>query len=107
MGSPLSPVLANLFMECFESEMLVTLPFRPPFWARYIDDIIIFWPDSEDFQDFFTRVNSLVPTINFTTEWEQNGSLYAKCGRWHPEVDWLCIPIPTKICEVIPIPDNF
>ena len=34
-------------------------------------------------------------------------SLYAKCGRWHPEVDWLCIPIPTKICEVIPIPDNF
>ena len=75
MGSPLSPVLANLFMEFFESELLTTLPFRPPFWARYVDDVIIFWPDGEDFQDFFTRLNELVPTIKFTTEWEQNDVL--------------------------------
>ena len=75
MGSPLSPVLANLFKEFFETELLPTLPIQPPFWARYVDDVIIFWPDELDFQDFFNRVNALVPTINFTTEWEREGVL--------------------------------
>ena len=31
MGSPLSSVSANLFMEFFEGELLPTLPVQPPF----------------------------------------------------------------------------
>ena len=75
MGSPLSPVLANLFMEYFECELLPTLPNQPSFWARYVDDIIIFWPDNQNFQQFFARINSLVPSIKFSTEWEKEDVL--------------------------------
>ena len=75
MGSPLSPVLANLFMEFFESELLPTLPVQPPLWVRYVDDILIFWPDELDFQEFFHGVNNLVPSIKFTVEWEEGGKI--------------------------------
>ena len=35
MGSPLSPVLANLYMEYFESEILPYLNTQPLLWLRY------------------------------------------------------------------------
>ena len=70
MGSPLSPVLANLFMEYFESELLPSVSPKPMLWLRYVDDILMFWPNDQDFDSFFHTVNNLVPSINFTTEWE-------------------------------------
>ena len=75
MGSPLSPVLANLFMEYFETELLPTLSYQPPLWLRYVDDIILFWPDDRDFSEFFLEVNQLIPSIKFTTEWEEEGNI--------------------------------
>ena len=38
IGSPLSPVIANLFMEKFEKKALATATLRPGFWFRYVDD---------------------------------------------------------------------
>ena len=35
MGSPLSPVMANLFMEEFEKKALATATLKPGFWFRY------------------------------------------------------------------------
>ena len=35
MGSPLSPVMANLFMEEFEKKALTTSTLKPRFWFRY------------------------------------------------------------------------
>ena len=75
MGSPLSPVLANIFMEYFETELLPTLTYQPPLWLRYVDDIIVFWPNDRDFGSFFREVNQLVPSIKFTTEWEEGDCL--------------------------------
>ena len=50
MGSPLACILANLYMEFFESELVSRLPLKPAFWRRYVDDIICIWQhDIESF----------------------------------------------------------
>ena len=41
MGSPISPVLADIFMEEFESSSLLFADLRPSLWLRYVDDTII------------------------------------------------------------------
>ena len=35
MGSPVSPIVANIFMEAFESRALSTTLHPPKFWRRY------------------------------------------------------------------------
>jgi len=38
MGSPLSPVVANIFMEDFESKALASARLLPKLWKRFVDD---------------------------------------------------------------------
>ena len=38
MGSPIFPVIANIYMEHFESFALPTSPSLIKWWLRYIDD---------------------------------------------------------------------
>jgi hypothetical protein len=38
MGSPLSPIVANLYMEKFKKNSLETYPLKPSRWKRYADD---------------------------------------------------------------------
>jgi hypothetical protein len=38
MGSPLSPVIANFYMEDFEEAALDLAPHKPISWFRYVDD---------------------------------------------------------------------
>ena len=75
MGNCLSPVLANLYMEYFETELLPTiLPKEIKCWLRYVDDIFCIWPAVLDsyFNTFFNKLNSLSPSISFTVEWEND-----------------------------------
>ena len=48
MGSPLSPVVANLFMEAFEERALESATLKPRLWVRYVDDTFVLWPHGED-----------------------------------------------------------
>ena len=72
MGSPLGPVLAGLYMEFFETELVHTISGpRPSLWLRYIDDIILQWAHSmEEFEIFLKKLCDLEDLINLQAEWE-------------------------------------
>ncbi|XP_078614276.1 uncharacterized protein LOC144883555 [Branchiostoma floridae x Branchiostoma japonicum] len=74
MGSPLSPVLANLFMEEFERKALNTAPHRPKFWGRYVDDTGVV-NQREYEQELFEHINSQHDSIQFTIEREKDNRL--------------------------------
>ena len=70
MGSSLSPVMANLYMEFFESYLLEDIPveIRPILWLRYVDDIFCCFRDISKLDDFLAKLNQIRPTIKFTVE---------------------------------------
>ena len=71
MGSPLSPIVANLFMESFEQQALQTFTNPPRIWRRYVDDTFVVI--DKDHQDaFLAHLNSSHPAIKFTVEVESD-----------------------------------
>ena len=72
MGSPLSPVMANLFMEEFEKKALTTSTLKPGFWFRYVDDTLSSWAHGlENLHRFLERINSLHLSTKFTLEMQR------------------------------------
>ena len=67
MGSPLSPIVANIFMEKFEEEALATAPHPPSLWKRYVDDTFVNQEEKHS-NEFFQHINSLEDNIKFTAE---------------------------------------
>ena len=58
MGNPLSPVIANFYMEHFEKQALA--PFTPTVWFRYVDDTFAIWNHGEEkLEDFLNHLNSI------------------------------------------------
>ena len=74
MGSPVSVTVANLVMEDVEQRALNTCASPPAFWKGYVDDIFTVLPRGQ-IQQFHDHLNSIEPTIKFTIEMEQEGSL--------------------------------
>ena len=76
MGSPLSPVIANIYMEAFEEEALDKASKRPSMWIRYVDSTFVIWPHGrKELQAFHNHLNNLRNSIKFTMEEEENGSI--------------------------------
>ncbi|XP_046406220.1 uncharacterized protein LOC124171127 [Ischnura elegans] len=76
MGSPLSPAIANFFMEDFEEHALNSAPLRPKYFYRYVDDTFVIWPHGVDtLKPFLDHMNSRHPSIRFTMESEKEGRL--------------------------------
>ena len=65
MESPLSPIVANIFMEKFEEEALDTAPHPPSLWKRYVDDTFVIQEEQHK-DEFFHHINSIGPNIKFT-----------------------------------------
>ena len=66
MGSPISPIVANHYMEHFESRALDTAPTRPTMWYSYADDTMTKIHECA-VSSFSDHLNSINPHIQFTT----------------------------------------
>ena len=67
MGSPMSPLVANVFMEDLEVQAIRTSPTPPTLWKRFVDDTFtIIKKNNRD--SFLQHLNSVPPNIKFTCE---------------------------------------
>lgn len=73
MGSPLRPLLANVFMS-FIKETLRRHGELPSFYRRYVDDTLTVMPDATTATDFLHTLNNVHTSIKFTMEVEKNGT---------------------------------
>ena len=99
MGSPFSPILADIVMDDLEKERLSNLGFELPLYLRYVDDILIAVPNTEidnilqffntnNFNIKFTLEKEIEQTINFldisiTRKQDQKLSL-----NWYRKPTW-------------------
>ena len=67
MGSPFSPIVANLFMEDFEVKATNTAHCPPKMWKRYVDNTCVIL-DSARKEEFSEHINNMDPHIQFTSE---------------------------------------
>jgi hypothetical protein len=76
MGSPLTPVIANFYMEFFEQQAINLATKKPAHWYRYADDTFVVWAHGkQELRVFLQHLNSIHPNIKFTLEVEQNHAL--------------------------------
>ncbi|XP_072028484.1 uncharacterized protein [Amphiura filiformis] len=78
MGSPVSSIVANLFMEWLEQEAITTAPLdcKPKLWRRYVDDILeIINKDSTQKLTDHLNTTDQSGNIKFTYEEEKEGQI--------------------------------
>ena len=75
MGSPVSPIVVNLYMENFEKKALASYEGTPPsHWYRYVDDTWVLIKKSE-LDSFSQHINNIDQNIKFTQETLINNQL--------------------------------
>ena len=71
MESPVSAVIANLYMESFKEQAIATSPYKPRIWKRYADDTFTVL-DSGSVDSFLQHLNNQEPSIRHEDrEWQQ------------------------------------
>ena len=69
MGSPLAPLLANIFMGFHKSKWLNECNLnKPKFYLRYVDDILAAFDNKQDSLNFLNVLNNRHPNIKLTIE---------------------------------------
>jgi hypothetical protein len=72
MGSPLSPVIANFFMEDFEKKAIEQVTHKPVCWFRYVNDSLVMWPQGQEkLIEFLNHLSGLHNKIQLTMEKEE------------------------------------
>ena len=74
MGSPVSSVIADIFMENLEMKAFQGYGTVPRVWKRFVDDVLAVVRKAE-VERFLDHLNNTHPNILFTMELEQNRSL--------------------------------
>ena len=86
MGSPVSPIAANLHMEYFEQKAPSTAP-TPRLWWNNVGDTFVIQKEVNK-QDFLQHINSVDPAIQFTVENnKEDGAIPFLDTIVKPEVD--------------------
>ena len=67
MGSPVSPIVVNLYMEYLEQKAPKYCSTHPRFWHRFVDDTFVIHKEFNK-QGFLQHINSVDPAIKFTVE---------------------------------------
>jgi len=76
MGSPLAPILANIFMAFYEEKWLSEFEGNKPiFYRRYVDDIFALFNSEAEALVFFHYINNKHKNIKFTMEKEIDNKL--------------------------------
>ena len=88
MGSPVSAVIANLYMEVFEEQALQSCDpqLRPRVWKRYVDDTFVISTQAS-VDGLLAHLNNQQPTIRFTMEAEKDGKIAFLDTLMHRESD--------------------
>jgi len=74
MGRLLGSLLANIFVGYHEA-LLFDWTTKPCMFQRYIDDTFAIFKTESDSEMFYNKLNSLHPSLKFTTEKETDGTL--------------------------------
>jgi hypothetical protein len=78
MGKSYSPIVAELYMQFYESIALESCEQKPKLWVRYVDDTFVIWPfGAESLPEFLNHLNSVpgMESIQFTYEMEIDSTL--------------------------------
>jgi hypothetical protein len=75
MGNCLSPILANIYMEFFESRLAHSIMPDNSYWMRFVDDIFSLIPKDVDINHFLVQLNNVSPSIKFTYEMEDENKI--------------------------------
>ena len=75
MGSPLGPLLADVFMSKLENTQLRETIDELNFYKRYVDDILCISSRDANLDAVLAVFNNCHPNINFTCENEVNGQI--------------------------------
>ena len=76
MGSPLGPVLANIFIGFYERKLLTKSTDKKPItYFRYVDDTFCLFDSREDAKLFLSKLADLHPKLGFTCEEESDNKL--------------------------------
>jgi len=67
MGSPLSPIIADIVMQELENTVLSTVSFPIPIFYRFVDDIVMAVPEKET-KFILEAFNKFHPRLQFTLE---------------------------------------
>ena len=74
MGSPLGPVLTNIFVGYFDSKLFFRVQ-KLTIYFRYVDDTFAIFKQESDVDDFLVTLNRLHPALQFTFEKEHDDKL--------------------------------
>ena len=87
MGSPTSPIVANIFMKAFENKAIETALHPPRIWKRYVDDTFVL-QDQAHKEEFLQHINTVDQSIKFTVEdAKEDGSIPFLDTIIRPEAD--------------------
>ena len=71
MGSPISPIVANQYMESLEIEAIRSAPHLPYIWKRFVDDTFTILESTQK-NEFLEHINSIDQHMQFTAEGQRS-----------------------------------